>query len=137
MHLLCNQSQEVLFSHFVTMLNDAFERELAIADEGYGSGSETSNLPTPLRQTSRIHHVSNNENISFNPSNPCTTATSQSHYKPVCHHLSLSSSDDEDISAVNNISLPLNSMGFAKSPTKFIYTICDDSEEGEEFQQLD
>ena len=48
MHLLCNQPEEVLFGHFVTMLNDAFERLLALAEEGYESGSETSNLPTPL-----------------------------------------------------------------------------------------
>ena len=27
-------------------------------------------------------------------------------------------------------------MGFAKSPTKFIYTICDDSEEEEDFQTV-
>ena len=49
MHLLCNQSEEVLFSCLVTTLNDTFERELDLADKGYESGSETSNLPTPLR----------------------------------------------------------------------------------------
>ena len=62
MHLLHNQPEEFLFSHFVTMLNDTLERELALEDEVYESGSETSNLPTPLRRTSRIHHVSRNEN---------------------------------------------------------------------------
>ena len=107
-------------------------RELALADEGYDSGSETSNLPIPLRQTSRIHHVSSNENISFDPSTPCTTATSQSNHNPVHHHLSFSSSDDKD----NSTSLPLNSMGFAKSPTKSIYTICDDSKKEEDFQTV-
>ena len=71
-HLLCNQPEEDLFGHFVTTLNDAFERELALADEGYETGSETSNLPTPLRRTSRIHHISSDENISFDPSTPCT-----------------------------------------------------------------
>ena len=49
MHLLHNQPEEVLFSHFMTTLNDALEGDLALADEGYKSGSETSNLPTPLR----------------------------------------------------------------------------------------
>ena len=49
MHLLCNQPEEVLFSCFVTTPNDALERELALADERYESGSKTSNLPTPLR----------------------------------------------------------------------------------------
>ena len=132
MHLLHNQPEDVLFGYFMAMLNDAFERELALADEGYESGSETSDLPTPLRCTSRIHHVSSNENFSFNPSTPCTTATSQSYHKSVCCHSSFSSSDAED----NSTSLPLNSMGFAKSPTKFTYTICDDSEEKEDFQSV-
>ena len=85
MHLLCNHPKEVLFSHFVTMLNDTFERELALEDDGYESGSKSSNLPTPLRRTSRIHHVSCDENISFDPSTPHTTATSQSNCKAVCH----------------------------------------------------
>ena len=116
--MLHNKHEEVLFGGFVTMLNDAFERELALADEGYESGSETSNLHTPLRRTSRIHHVSSNENISFNPSTPCTTATSRSNHKPAHPHLSFSSSNDQD----NSTSLPLTSMDFAKSPTKFIYT---------------
>ena len=48
MLLLHNQPEEVLFGHFMTMLNDAFDRELVLADEGNESGSETSNLPTPL-----------------------------------------------------------------------------------------
>ena len=57
MHLLHQQPEEVLFSHFVTTLNAAFENKLALEDEGYESGSESFNLPTPLRKTSRIHHV--------------------------------------------------------------------------------
>ena len=93
-HLLCNQPEEVLFSHFVTTLNNTFERELALEDNGNESGNETSNLPTPLRRISRIHHISSNENISFNPSTPHTTATSQSNSKPVHYQLSFSSSDD-------------------------------------------
>ena len=74
MHLLHNQPEEVSDGCFVNMLNDALE--IALADEGYESGSETANLPTPLRWTSRIHHVSSNENFSFDPSTPYTTATS-------------------------------------------------------------
>ena len=34
MHLLHNQPEEVLFGHFMTMLNDTFERELALAKKG-------------------------------------------------------------------------------------------------------
>ena len=39
MHLLHQQSEEVLFCCFVTMLNAAFESKLALEDEGYESGS--------------------------------------------------------------------------------------------------
>ena len=56
MHLLHQQSEEVLFGHFVTMLNAAFESTLALEDEGYESASENFNIPTPLRHTPRIHH---------------------------------------------------------------------------------
>ena len=34
MHLLCQQSEEVPFGHFVTMLNAAFESKLTLVDEG-------------------------------------------------------------------------------------------------------
>ena len=136
MHLLCNQPHDVLFGHFMTTLNDAFERELALTDEGYVSGNETSNLPTPLRRTSRIHHISSNENISFDPSTPHTTATCQSNCKPVHCCLSFSSSDDEDISTVHNsTSLPLNTMGFAKLTSQYTYTMGDDFEEEEEEEE--
>ena len=48
MHLLCHQSEEVLFSPFMTMLNAAFESKFTLKDEGYESGSENFNIPTPL-----------------------------------------------------------------------------------------
>ena len=56
MHLLCNQPEEVLFGHFETTLNDAFQREFALADKGYESGSETSSLPTPLKKNFQNSH---------------------------------------------------------------------------------
>ena len=49
MHLICQQSEEVLFGCFVTTLNAAFESKLALEDEGHESGSENFNIPTPLR----------------------------------------------------------------------------------------
>ena len=85
MHLLHQQSEEVLFSHFVTMLKAAFESKHALEDKGYDSGSESFNIPTPLRHTPKIHHVSSDDSISFDPSTPCSTATNQSHHKPVHH----------------------------------------------------
>ena len=39
-HLLCQQSDEILFSCFMTILNAAFESKLALEDEGYESGSK-------------------------------------------------------------------------------------------------
>ena len=49
MHLLHQQSEEVLFGHFVTTLNAAFESKLTLEDKGYESQSENFNIPTPLR----------------------------------------------------------------------------------------
>ena len=83
MHLLCQQSEKVLFGHFVTMLNAAFESKLILEDEGYESGSENFNIPTPLMPTSRIHHVSRDDNISFDPTTPHSIGTSQLCHKPV------------------------------------------------------
>ena len=40
--------QQVLFSCFITTLNDAFKRALTSADIAYESGSENMNVPTPL-----------------------------------------------------------------------------------------
>ena len=56
-HSLCQQSDETLFECFVKALNAAFDQQLSLADEGYESGSDTINLPTPLRKTPRIHHI--------------------------------------------------------------------------------
>ena len=78
---------------FVIALNAAFDQQLSLADEGYKSGSDTINLPTPLRKTPHIHHVSRMEHASFNPvlTTPCSTP--QTPPRPVCRHLSFSSAD--------------------------------------------
>ena len=47
-HMLHQQSDEMLFGHFVTTLNATFESKLAFKDEGYESCSENFNIPTPL-----------------------------------------------------------------------------------------
>ena len=47
-HQLHEQSDEVLFSCFVTTLNAAFESKVTLEDEGYESGSENVNIPTLL-----------------------------------------------------------------------------------------
>ena len=122
----------------MTVLNAAFESKLTLEDDGYESGSETFNIPTPLRWTPRIHHVSSDEHISFDPSTPHSTVTSQSHCMPVQCQLSFSTSDNGDSSVVNILSTystatPQNPMGFAQQPpSKSIFTMCDDLEEDEE-----
>ena len=145
-HLLCQQSNEVLFGHFMTTLNAAFESKLTLEDEGYESGSENFNIPTPLRRTSKIQHVSSDEKISFDPVTPCSTNTSKSYSKPVQHLLTFSSSDDDnDTSTVDNLSpsstVPLqNPMDFVQQPhSKCTLTLCDyldDDEEEEDFQTI-
>ena len=49
-HTLCQQSDEILFGCFVVPLNAAFDQQLSLADEGYESGSDTIDLPTPLKR---------------------------------------------------------------------------------------
>ena len=66
-HTLYQQSDKILFGCFVITLNAAFYQQLSLADEGYESGSDTVDLPTPLRKTPRIHHISSMEHASFNP----------------------------------------------------------------------
>ena len=100
---LWDLQEEILFSHFVTTLNDTFEKELAQEDEGYESGSESLKIPTPLRRALWIYHISTSENLSLDPTTPLTTAEQhpvhspkrfRSH-SPVCHHLVFSRSNEE------------------------------------------
>ena len=66
-HTLCQQPDKILFGHFMIALNAAFDQQLALADEGYESRSDTITLPTSLRKMPRIHHVSSIKHASFNP----------------------------------------------------------------------
>ena len=83
-HMLYQQSEDVLFGCLVIALNAAFTQQLSLADEGYGSGSDTLDLPTPLRKTPHIHHVSSIEHTSFNPVNttPHNTVTMTPYSSP-------------------------------------------------------
>ena len=92
-HTLHQQSSEILFGHFVIALNAAFDQQLSLADEGYESGSDTINLPTPLRKTPCIHHVSSMEHASFNPVPTTPHSTPQTPPRPVHRCLSFSSAD--------------------------------------------
>ena len=89
----------------MTTLNAAFESKLALEDEGYESGSENFNIPILLRRTSKIHHISNAENASFDPDpvTPCSTGTREAHHRPVHRCLTYSSSEDDTGSPTNEI----------------------------------
>ena len=108
----CPQSQKLfcfgennllaLFGCFVIALNASFTQQLSLADDGYESGSDTIDLPTPLWKTPHIHHVSSIEHVSFNPVNttPCSIvtitsrSTPQTPTRPVHQCLSFSSDTD-------------------------------------------
>ena len=97
-YTLHQQSDEILFSHFMTTLNSAFEWKSTLEDQGYKSSSGNFNIPTPQRKMPKIHHISNFENVSFNPDliTPCSMV--QSHLRLVCRQLTYSSSNDSDTS---------------------------------------
>ena len=97
-HLLHQQPDEILFSHFVTTLNAASESKLALEDEGYENGSENYNIPTPLIRTTKIQHVSSVENVSFDPdpATACSTHTREPHHRPVCRCLTFSCSEEDE-----------------------------------------
>ena len=49
-HTLCQLPEDILFGCFVIALNSGFTKQLTLADEGYESGSNTADLPTPLQK---------------------------------------------------------------------------------------
>ena len=128
-HMLCHLSEDVLFGCFVIELNAAFTQQLSLADEGYESGSDTSDLPTPLQKTPHIIHISSMDHASFNPvgtvphTTPCSTVNTTPHStitathhstvtttphrtpqtpdRPVCQCLSFSSNSDQDPDSTN------------------------------------
>ena len=51
-HTLHQQSDEILFGHFVITLNAAFDQQLSLADEGYESGSDTIELTHSFKEDS-------------------------------------------------------------------------------------
>ena len=103
-HTLHQLSEDVLFGCFVIALNAAFTQQLSLADEGFESGSNTADLPTPLQKTPCIHHMFSMEHASFDPAHttPHSTATITNCSSPctpprtVCHCLSFTSDSSED-----------------------------------------
>ena len=101
---LCTSSDEILFSCFMTTLNDAFECELAQDDEGYESGSENSNIPTPLCRAPHLYHVSTCDNLSLGP----VTLKAHSPHRPdnlnaVHYHLMFKEHDNSSKTAPHSM----------------------------------
>ena len=59
---------------------------------------KTSNIPTLLRRTSKIHHVSSVKNASFDPDPVTPCSSKESCLRPVCRQLTYSSSGNVDTS---------------------------------------
>ena len=147
-HLLCQQSDEILFSCFMTTLNAAFESKLALEDKDHESGSENFNIPTPFRKTSKIHHVSSVDDASFDPDPvaPCRTGTRESHCRPVHRCLTYSSSEEDDDTPTDEIPSPDSTpqlqhcIGVLQQPsskyTLNAYINLDEEEEEEDFQTV-
>ena len=97
-YMLCQQSDEILFGCIMTTLNTAFESKLTLEDENYHSGSDNFNIPMPLRQTSKIHHMSSVEHASFDPDPvmPHSTGIRELPCRPVHRCLTFSSSEEDD-----------------------------------------
>ena len=89
---LQQEEEEVLFSHFVTTLNDAFEWALASEDIGYESGSKSMNVLTALHQEPWPFHVSMQENLSYGPAIPRTWPSPR---YPHAVHCQLTYEDDD------------------------------------------
>ena len=134
-HTLPQISDKILFGHFVTMLNATFEQKLAYGDEGYGSNSENFNVPTPLRRTSKIPHISSAENASFDPVPVTPHSTRQCHLRP---------SNDDDTSE-DEVSSPCSmpqaqyptpntSSSTSKCPLAIYEHLKDEADEEEDFQ---
>ena len=91
-------SEEILFSHFVITLNDAFEWELTVEDIGYNSGSESLSIPSPLCQAPQLYHVSTQDNLSFRPATPRACPSPQpGTLTTVCHHLTYEEDEESSL----------------------------------------
>ena len=133
----------------MTTLNAAFESKLALEDEGYASSSENFNIPTPLRRTTKIHHVSSVENASFGPDpvTPHNTGAREPHHRPVCRCLTYSSSeeDDDDDAPMDEFPSPdhippvqncLDVFQWPSSPLKMSITLEEEEDMEEDFQTV-
>ena len=90
-------SEEILFGHFVTTVNDTFEWEFTLEDGGYKSGSESLSIPTPLHWAPWLYHVSTCENLSFGPATPRACSCQQPGTLTTVHCHLMFKEDDESL----------------------------------------
>ena len=125
---LRNISEEVLFGHFMITLNDTFQWELTLEDEGYESGSESLNIPTPLHRTPYLYYVSASENLSFRPATPLTHWAHLPHQhsslSSICCHLTFS---NDDSSSADNSPLQSRTEQFSPVEQQMAQHLTDDS----------
>ena len=105
-----------------------FESKLVLEDEEYDNGSKNFNIPKPLRQTSKIHHVSSEEHASYDPDQvmPHCRVISKFPCRPVHKCLTFSSSEvDDDDTPIDETPSPHSTPPvqhhtdtFQKSPSK-------------------
>ena len=95
-HILHQQSDQILFGHFVTMLNATFESRLALEDKGYQSCSESFNIPTPLQKNIQDSPCFQHQKASFDPVPVTPHSTRDPRIRPVCRRLTYSPLDDDD-----------------------------------------
>ena len=109
-------------THMAT-LNATFESKPDLEDEGYDSGSKNFNIPTPLRRTSKIHHISSVKKASFDlhTAMPHNMGTRGSDCRPVHICLTFSSSEeDDDDSSMDEIPSPNSTLPVHYHSTAFL-----------------
>ena len=97
------QEEEVLFSHFMTTLNDTFKQALASEDIGYESRSKNMNVPTPLHWEPWPFHISMQENLSYRPATP-RTHPPPSYPHAVCYQMTYGEDDTSSLTLENHSS---------------------------------
>ena len=82
----------------MTTLNDVFECKLTLEDGGWGSGSKSLSIPTPLHRVPHLYHVSAHENLSFIPATPRAHSPQQpNNLTTVCHCLKFEEDDNSSL----------------------------------------
>ena len=118
---LCPAVKEHIRRSIICLLCDhpkwCFWMETCLEDEGYESGSERLNIPTPLCRAPCLYYISASDNLSFGPTTPLRHQTYStqcpSNLNAMCHYLMF---DDDDDSSID--SSPLQGRSEQSSPVE-------------------